>query len=225
MVLAWLISADLQGGSSRADRRAEEVRPAGETEDSSTAVVQPREEGLYEASPRGTHTHTHTLAHTQSVDCLYGLSHYCLVSQVSQKELKEALRRQWSQLSDKRRLKWISKALELQKDYEVPEPDSDSPLSGLSVTTITLWLYCVCVCVCVCVQGSMRAYHEAHPDVNSDDHVRSVLTKAERQLKDKFDGRPTKPPPWVLTGTQLTRTWQREWVKSNILTKWILYTY
>uniref|UniRef100_A0A8C6NQH9 Upstream binding transcription factor, like n=1 Tax=Nothobranchius furzeri TaxID=105023 RepID=A0A8C6NQH9_NOTFU len=40
--------------------------------------------------------------------------------QVSQKELKEALRRQWSQLSDKRRLKWISKALELQKDYEVP---------------------------------------------------------------------------------------------------------
>uniref|UniRef100_A0A667XMX2 Upstream binding transcription factor, like n=1 Tax=Myripristis murdjan TaxID=586833 RepID=A0A667XMX2_9TELE len=81
--------------------------------------------------------------------------------EVSQKELKEALRRQWSQLSDKRRLKWISKALELQKDYE----------------------------------DSMRAYHEAHPDVNSDEHVRSVLTKAERQLKDKFDGRPTKPPP------------------------------
>ncbi|XP_072219169.1 upstream binding transcription factor, like isoform X2 [Leuresthes tenuis] len=81
--------------------------------------------------------------------------------EMSQKELKEALRRQWSQLSDKRRLKWISKALELQKDYE----------------------------------DSMRAYHEAHPDANSDDHVRSVLTKAERQLKDKFDGRPTKPPP------------------------------
>uniref|UniRef100_A0A669CTT5 Upstream binding transcription factor, like n=1 Tax=Oreochromis niloticus TaxID=8128 RepID=A0A669CTT5_ORENI len=81
--------------------------------------------------------------------------------EVSQKELKEALRRQWSQLSDKRRLKWISKALELQKDYE----------------------------------DSMRVYLEAHPDVNSDDHVRSVLTKAERQLKDKFDGRPTKPPP------------------------------
>lgn len=80
---------------------------------------------------------------------------------VSQKELKEALRRQWSQLSDKKRLKWISKALELQKDYE----------------------------------GSMRAYHVAHPEVNSDEHVKSVLTKAERQLKDKFDGRPTKPPP------------------------------
>uniref|UniRef100_A0A8C2CXN0 Upstream binding transcription factor, like n=1 Tax=Cyprinus carpio TaxID=7962 RepID=A0A8C2CXN0_CYPCA len=59
--------------------------------------------------------------------------------EVSQKDLKEALRRQWSQLPDKKRLKWIRI-----KDIE---------------------------------------------------HVKSVLTKAERQLKDKFDGRPTKPPP------------------------------
>ncbi|XP_018612991.1 upstream binding transcription factor, like isoform X3 [Scleropages formosus] len=80
---------------------------------------------------------------------------------VSQKDLKEALRRQWSQLSDKKRLKWISKALELQKAYG----------------------------------DSMKAYHEAHPEANSDEHFKSVLTKAERQLKDKFDGRPTKPPP------------------------------
>uniref|UniRef100_A0A672PI35 Nucleolar transcription factor 1-like n=1 Tax=Sinocyclocheilus grahami TaxID=75366 RepID=A0A672PI35_SINGR len=81
--------------------------------------------------------------------------------EVSQKELKEALRKQWSQLLDKKRLKWISKALELQKLYE----------------------------------DSMRVYFEAHPDANSEEHVKSVLTKAERQLKDKFDGRPTKPPP------------------------------
>ncbi|CAL8313532.1 unnamed protein product [Gadus morhua 'NCC'] len=81
--------------------------------------------------------------------------------EVSQKELKEALRRQWSQLLDKKRLKWISKALELQKDYG----------------------------------DSMRVYHELHPDLTSEEHVKSVLTKAERQLKDKFDGRPTKPPP------------------------------
>ncbi|XP_042631170.1 nucleolar transcription factor 1-A-like isoform X2 [Cyprinus carpio] len=81
--------------------------------------------------------------------------------EVSQKELKEILRKQWSQLSDKKRLKWISKALELQKHYE----------------------------------DTMRAYLEAHPDASSDEHVKSVLTKAERQLKDKFDGRPTKPPP------------------------------
>uniref|UniRef100_H3AHS5 Upstream binding transcription factor, like n=1 Tax=Latimeria chalumnae TaxID=7897 RepID=H3AHS5_LATCH len=81
--------------------------------------------------------------------------------EVSPKELKEALRRQWSQLSDKKRLKWISKALELQKDYE----------------------------------ASMRAYQEAHPESTLEETVKSVLTKAERQLKDKFDGRPTKPPP------------------------------
>ncbi|XP_051984685.1 nucleolar transcription factor 1-A-like isoform X2 [Xyrauchen texanus] len=81
--------------------------------------------------------------------------------EVSQKELKEALRKLWSQLLDKKRLKWISKALELQKHYE----------------------------------DSMRVYFEAHPDANSNEHVKSVLTKAERQLKDKFDGRPTKPPP------------------------------
>lgn len=48
------------------------------------------------------------------------------------------------------------------------------------------------------IQESMRVYFEAHPDANSDEHVKSVLTKAERQLKDKFDGRPTKPPPYVL---------------------------
>lgn len=51
----------------------------------------------------------------------------CVCVQVSQKELKEALRRQWSQLSDKRRLKWISKALELQKDYEVVPARTYSP--------------------------------------------------------------------------------------------------
>lgn len=59
-------------------------------------------------------TQVHTLTHTR-----YHGDDVCV--QVSPKELKEALRRQWSQLSDKRRLKWISKALELQKDYEVED--------------------------------------------------------------------------------------------------------
>ncbi|KAG7273882.1 LOW QUALITY PROTEIN: hypothetical protein CRUP_025943 [Coryphaenoides rupestris] len=97
--------------------------------------------------------------------------------EVSQKELKEALRRQ--SLSDKKRLKWISKALELQKDYG----------------------------------DCMRVYHEAHPDSNSEEHVKSVLTKAERQLKDKFDGRPTKPPPterMVLCSKQWKMMTQKE---------------
>lgn len=79
-------------------------------------MVQPREEDLHEAAPRGELRNT---THDPLVRPLR-VRTSCFLFQVSQKELKEALRRQWSQLSDKRRLKWISKALELQKDYEVP---------------------------------------------------------------------------------------------------------
>ncbi|XP_074796634.1 nucleolar transcription factor 1 isoform X3 [Natator depressus] len=78
------------------------------------------------------------------------------------KEVKDALGKQWSQLSDKKRLKWIHKALEQRKEYE----------------------------------EIMRDYIQKHPEMNLEEGVtRSTLTKAERQLKDKFDGRPTKPPP------------------------------
>ncbi|XP_015741365.1 nucleolar transcription factor 1 isoform X2 [Coturnix japonica] len=43
----------------------------------------------------------------------------------------------------------------------------------------------------------MRDYMQKHPELNLSEEgiTRSTLTKAERQLKDKFDGRPTKPPP------------------------------
>ncbi|XP_062839844.1 nucleolar transcription factor 1 isoform X5 [Anolis carolinensis] len=43
----------------------------------------------------------------------------------------------------------------------------------------------------------MRDYIQKHPEMNIEEGAppRSTLTKAERQLKDKFDGRPTKPPP------------------------------
>lgn len=45
----------------------------------------------------------------------------------------------------------------------------------------------------------MRDYIQQHPELNmsQDDIVKSTLTKAERHLKDKSDGRPDKPPPWV----------------------------
>ncbi|XP_053555988.1 nucleolar transcription factor 1 [Bombina bombina] len=81
----------------------------------------------------------------------------------STKDVKDALGKQWSQLSDKKRLKWIHKALEQRKQYE----------------------------------GVMREYMQKHPELNMTEEglTRSTLTKAERQLKDKFDGRPTKPPP------------------------------
>ncbi|XP_040392583.1 nucleolar transcription factor 1 isoform X4 [Cygnus olor] len=43
----------------------------------------------------------------------------------------------------------------------------------------------------------MRDYIQKHPELNLSEEgiTRSTLTKAERQLKDRFDGRPTKPPP------------------------------
>ncbi|XP_042328298.1 nucleolar transcription factor 1 [Sceloporus undulatus] len=43
----------------------------------------------------------------------------------------------------------------------------------------------------------MRDYIQKHPEMNMEEGAppRATLTKAERQLKDKFDGRPTKPPP------------------------------
>lgn len=46
----------------------------------------------------------------------------------------------------------------------------------------------------------MREYIQQHPELNitQEDIVKSTLTKAERHLKDKSDGRPDKPPPWVL---------------------------
>lgn len=46
-------------------------------------------------------------------------------------------------------------------------------------------------------QEIMRDYIQKHPELNISEEgiTRSTLTKAERQLKDKFDGRPTKPPP------------------------------
>ncbi|XP_074080390.1 nucleolar transcription factor 1 isoform X3 [Macrotis lagotis] len=79
------------------------------------------------------------------------------------KEVKDSLGKQWSQLSDKKRLKWIHKALEQRKEYE----------------------------------EIMRDYIQKHPELNISEEgiTKSTLTKAERQLKDKFDGRPTKPPP------------------------------
>ncbi|KAL3053441.1 hypothetical protein OYC64_005889 [Pagothenia borchgrevinki] len=79
------------------------------------------------------------------------------------KDIKESLGKQWTQLSDKKRLKWIAKSLEQQKLYE----------------------------------ETMRGYIQQHPELNmtQGDISKSTLTKAERHLKDKSEGRPDKPPP------------------------------
>uniref|UniRef100_A0A8C5CYK2 Upstream binding transcription factor n=1 Tax=Gadus morhua TaxID=8049 RepID=A0A8C5CYK2_GADMO len=44
---------------------------------------------------------------------------------------------------------------------------------------------------------TMREYIQQHPELNMNqgDYSKSTLTKAERHLKDKSDGRPDKPPP------------------------------
>lgn len=47
--------------------------------------------------------------------------------QATTKEVKESLGKQWSQLSDKKRLKWIHKALEQRKEYEVGSSLAPSP--------------------------------------------------------------------------------------------------
>uniref|UniRef100_A0A671QMS4 Nucleolar transcription factor 1-like n=1 Tax=Sinocyclocheilus anshuiensis TaxID=1608454 RepID=A0A671QMS4_9TELE len=78
------------------------------------------------------------------------------------KDIKDSLGKQWPQLSDKKRMKWITKSLEQQKLYE----------------------------------EKMREFIQQHPEMNMTEEniVKSTLTKAERQLKDRFDGRPDKPP-------------------------------
>lgn len=43
---------------------------------------------------------------------------FCL-TQATTKDIKDSLGKQWTQLSDKKRLKWITKSLEQQKQYEV----------------------------------------------------------------------------------------------------------
>lgn len=43
-------------------------------------------------------------------------SHRC---QATTKDIKDNLGKQWTQLSDKKRLKWIAKSLEQRKLYEV----------------------------------------------------------------------------------------------------------
>uniref|UniRef100_A0A8C1NNX2 Upstream binding transcription factor n=1 Tax=Cyprinus carpio TaxID=7962 RepID=A0A8C1NNX2_CYPCA len=78
------------------------------------------------------------------------------------KDIKDSLGKQWPQLADKKRIKWITKSLEQKKLYE----------------------------------KKMREFVQQHPEMNitEENIVKSTLTKAERQLKDKFDGRPDKPP-------------------------------
>ncbi|XP_078584542.1 nucleolar transcription factor 1-like isoform X2 [Branchiostoma floridae x Branchiostoma japonicum] len=78
----------------------------------------------------------------------------------NKREATDALRKQWNALTDGKRIKWINKALGVQKKYT----------------------------------AEMEQYVKDHPDFERTTQ-RPLLTKAERKLKEKSEGRPDKPPP------------------------------
>uniref|UniRef100_A0A672FMY1 Nucleolar transcription factor 1-A-like n=1 Tax=Salarias fasciatus TaxID=181472 RepID=A0A672FMY1_SALFA len=128
--------------------------------------------------------------------------------EMSNLDLTKILSKKYKELPDKKKQKYITEFQREKEDFEknmarfredhpeLIEERKKSDLPEKPKTPQQLWYnHEKKTYLKLHPEDSMRAYHEAHPDANSDDHVRSVLTKAERQLKDKFDGRPTKPPP------------------------------
>lgn len=89
-----------------------------EAQDTPTAVVQPWKEGLPQDTPRCKFRHLqHNPQNTSStVPCVLI---FFLWHQATTKDIKDSLGKQWTQLSDKKRLKWITKSLEQRKLYEV----------------------------------------------------------------------------------------------------------
>lgn len=59
----------------------------------------------------------------------------------------------------------------------------------------------------------MREFIQQHPQLNltQDDIVKTTLTKAERQLKDKSDGRPGKPPSYVYRQLRMNTHYCQSW--------------
>uniref|UniRef100_A0A8D3CSH3 HMG box domain-containing protein n=1 Tax=Scophthalmus maximus TaxID=52904 RepID=A0A8D3CSH3_SCOMX len=128
--------------------------------------------------------------------------------EMSNLDLTKILSKKYKELPDKKKQKYITEFQREKEEFEknmarfkeqhpeLMEERKKSDLPEKPKTPQQLWYnHEKKTYMKLHPEDSMRVYHEAHPDVNSDDHVRSVLTKAERQLKDKFDGRPTKPPP------------------------------
>uniref|UniRef100_A0A7N6A8L3 HMG box domain-containing protein n=1 Tax=Anabas testudineus TaxID=64144 RepID=A0A7N6A8L3_ANATE len=128
--------------------------------------------------------------------------------EMSNLDLTKILSKKYKELPDKKKQKYITEFQREKEEFEknmarfkeehpeLMEERKKSELPEKPKTPQQLWYnHEKKTYMKLHPEDCMRAYHEAHPDVNSDDHVRSVLTKAERQLKDKFDGRPTKPPP------------------------------
>lgn len=83
-------------------------------------------------------------------------------------------------------------------DLQVPRTaETVQGEDSLSYSVMTTCFVCTSAFISVeCLQEAMREYIQQHPELNmTQDVVKSTLTKAERHLKDKSDGRPDKPPP------------------------------
>lgn len=92
-----------------------------EAQDPPTAVVQPRKEGLPQDTPRCKFSNIRgTTCTLLQWSCgILRMLIFFVWHQATTKDIKDSLGKQWTQLSDKKRLKWITKSLEQRKQYEV----------------------------------------------------------------------------------------------------------
>ncbi|XP_039215243.1 nucleolar transcription factor 1 isoform X2 [Crotalus tigris] len=130
--------------------------------------------------------------------------------EMSNLDLTKILSKKYKELPEKKKMKYIQDFQREKQDFErnlarfrEDHPDliqnaKKSDIPEKPKTPQQLWYtHEKKIYLKVRPDGMMRDYIQKHPEMNIEEGAppRSTLTKAERQLKDKFDGRPTKPPP------------------------------
>ncbi|XP_060137504.1 nucleolar transcription factor 1 isoform X2 [Zootoca vivipara] len=130
--------------------------------------------------------------------------------EMSNLDLTKILSKRYKELPEKKKMKYIQDFQREKQDFErnlarfrEDHPDliqnaKKSDIPEKPKTPQQLWYtHEKKIYLKVHPDEVMRDYIQKHPEINFEEGAppRSTLTKAERQLKDKFDGRPTKPPP------------------------------
>ncbi|XP_062994364.1 nucleolar transcription factor 1 isoform X2 [Elgaria multicarinata webbii] len=130
--------------------------------------------------------------------------------EMSNLDLTKILSKKYKELPEKKKMKYIQDFQREKQDFErnlarfrEDHPDliqnaKKSDIPEKPKTPQQLWYtHEKKIYLKVRPDEMMRDYMQKHPEMNIEEGAppRSTLTKAERQLKDKFDGRPTKPPP------------------------------
>ncbi|XP_007425403.1 nucleolar transcription factor 1 isoform X4 [Python bivittatus] len=130
--------------------------------------------------------------------------------EMSNLDLTKILSKKYKELPEKKKMKYIQDFQREKQDFErnlarfrEDHPDliqnaKKSDIPEKPKTPQQLWYtHEKKIYLKVRPDEMMRDYIQKHPEMNIEEGAppRSTLTKAERQLKDKFDGRPTKPPP------------------------------